>query len=347
MTFYLLLAGLAIAVFAAPFVPGWLELYRRRDSQPLHINMEHSSSPFFFGDSFGALLRRGLFPDGVDGNPAGLEQKEYTIKVSRPEKVGVITAPAWSFAPFSRVRNIVYAAGDLEVGEQSSFAKELVAEGRVRIGGRTRLRAALCRKGLELEEGTSVARWLDVRDGGLTAGANCRLGRSASSAGPLNLGPGCAFSKLYGLPIRTFAAPPPASPPAEGNIREKTLVATALLFSIPAGAVLRNNVLSTQALKICAGAEVHGDIKGLRGVELEEGVTVQGTIVADGAVVLGANCRVNGNIFAQGGVRLGHGCVVGEEGHVKSVIGRSTVSLEAGTIVHGHIACEKGTVAKA
>lgn len=347
MTFYLLLAGLALAVFAAPFIPGWLELYRRRDSQPLHINMEHSSSPFFFGDSFGALLRRGLFPAGSGENPAGLEQKDYTIVVSRQEKVSVITAPAWTFAAFSKVKNIVYAAGDLEVGEQSSFAKEVVAEGKVRIGGRTRLRALLCQGDLELDEGVSVARWLDARGSGLVIGANCRLGRNVASAGSLDLGPGCRFGKLYGLPIRTFQAPPPASLPAEGNIREKALVATALLFSIPAGAMLRNNVLSTQDLKICSGATVHGDIKGLRGVELEDGVIVHGTIVADGAVTLGANCRVLGNIFAQGGVLLGHGCVVGEEGHVKSVISRSAVRLGPQTTVYGHIACEKGTVAEA
>lgn len=335
------LVVIALLVVAAPFVPGWIELRRGKDSHPLRIDMEYSKTPFFFGDRLDALLRRSLLPPG---GAAALEQRDYTVQLSRPETVTVVTAPDWSIEPGARARNVVYAAGNLTVGEKARFAREIAVEGQAVIGARGRLRALLCKGGVRLGDGVSVSRWVDAR-GGLEAGAGCDLGRNAASAGPLALGPGCAFNNLYGSPIRTFAGKPKAQPTAEGNIRENALVVNAQLFSIPAGAELRNNVIAAQDLKICSGSVVYGDIKGLRNVELEDGVTVHGTVVADQAVAIGQNCRIIGNVFAQGQVTLGFGTRVGEEGHVKSVISHAEIRLEPGVTVYGYVACEKGRVA--
>ncbi|SBV96405.1 hypothetical protein KL86DPRO_11039 [uncultured delta proteobacterium] len=337
-----LLVLIALLVVAAPFVPGWIELRRGKDSRPLRIDMEYSKTPFFFGDQFDALLRRSLLP--ADG-AAALEQREYTVQLSRPEKVTVVTAPDWSTEPGARTRNVVYAAGNLTVGEKARFAKELAVEGMAVIGAHSRLRALLSKGGVRLGDGVSVGRWVDARGGGLEAGAECDLGRNAASAGPLSLGPGCAFNNLYGSPIRTFAGKPAAHPVAEGNIRENALVVNAQLFSIPAGAELHNDVIAAQDLKICSGSVIFGDIKGLRNVELEDGVTVHGTVVADQAVAIGQNCRIVGNVFAQGDVTLGFGTQIGEAGHVKSVISHAAIRLGPGVIVYGYAACEKGRVA--
>ena len=61
------LVGLVIVVAVAPFVPGWIELKRGKDSAPLHIDMEYSKSPLFFGDNFDALLHNGLFASAPAG----------------------------------------------------------------------------------------------------------------------------------------------------------------------------------------------------------------------------------------------------------------------------------------
>lgn len=336
----------ALAVILLPFVPGWIELRRGRDKSALHINMEYRKDPRFYGDSFDRLLRDGLLvAAGVKGL-AQLEQKTYTVTISRPEKVEVVTAPEWTFAASAGVKNVVYAAGGLRAGEKARFGKELVVLGDAVFGPGARLRGILCQGALRFEAGTAVSRWADSRRGPLLAGPGCDLGRNAVSGSLLSLDHGCRFNNLFGAPIQTFAASEAAPIPAEGNIREKALVVTSLQFSIPAGAELRNNVVASQDLKICAGATIHGDIKGLRNVELEDGVTIHGTIVADRTVRVGANCRILGNVFAQDDVHLGQGCTVGEAGSVKSVISRSAVYLEAGVTIHGHIACEKGQTAE-
>ena len=344
------LVGLVIVVAVAPFVPGWIELKRGKDSAPLHIDMEYSKSPLFFGNNFDALLHNGLFasaPAGEDaGGPAALEQKDYTVTISRPEKVSVFTAPTWTFAPFARLKNIIYATGNLEVGEGARFAKEVCAEGNINVDGRARLRAVLSKSDITLGPDVAVTRWLDARGQKLVAGPDCDLGRNAVSAGLLHLGKGCKFSNLFGSPIRTYDADPKEPLPAEGNIREDALVTTAMLLSIPAGAEVRNKIVASQDLKICSGATVYGDIKGHRNVELEDNVTIHGTIVADHGIVIRSNCRISGNVFAQGDVCIGFGSTVGEEGHTKSVISRSAVNLEPGVAIHGHIACERGMVAK-
>ncbi len=347
MSLYLL-AALALVAVIAPFVPGWIELRRGKDSHALPINMDHSKTPFFFGDQFAGLLRKGLREvAGLDDTalPLALEQKEYAVMLSRREKVRVVTEPAWACEAGTRMSGIVYVAGDLLAGEKSRFSGEMLVEGNADIQSGCRLRALLCNGELKLGENVHVGRWLDARGGALSVGPGCNLGRNAASSGVLLLERGCRFNNLYGAPVRTFSAPPKEPPFAEGNIREKALVATALQFSIPAGAELHNNVISSQDLKICSGSAIYGDIKGHRGVELEDGVTVYGTVVADQDVIIGSNCRVLGNVFAQGDVRVGFGSTVGEKDHVKSVISRSSVFLETDVTVHGHVACEKGLVA--
>ena len=123
-------------------------------------------------------------------------------------------------------------------------------------------------------------------------------------------------------------------------------LAVEVVLSIPAGAEVRNKIVASQDLKICSGATVYGDIKGHRNVELEDNVAIHGTIVADHGIIIRSNCRISGNVFAQGDICIGFGSTVGEEGHIKSVISRSSVSLEPGVAVHGHIACERGAVTK-
>ena len=345
-----LVVGLIIIAAIAPFVPGWLELRRGKDSAPLHIDMEYSKSPLFFGNNFDALLHNGLFPAAGAGEdaaqPPALEQKDYLVTISRPEKVSVFTAPTWTFAPFARAKNIVYAAGNLDAGEGARFAKEICVEGNADIAGKARLRAILCKGELSLGPDAVVARWADARGKKLTAGPNCDLGRNAVSGGLLYLSRGCKFINLLGSPIRTYDATPKEPLPAEGNIRENALVTTSLLLSIPSRAEVHNNIVASQDLKICSGSTVYGDIKGHRNVELEDDVTIHGSIMADHDIIIRTNCRISGNVFAQGDIRIGFGSVVGEKGHVKSIISRSAVRLEPSIVVHGYIACEKGVVAE-
>ena len=108
MLFYPL-AGFALVAVMLPFIPGWLELRRGKDKQALHINMEYSKTPFFFGDQFDVLLHQALpapayaLPEpGTGGPPAAPE--EYSVVISRPEKVLVIKEPVWAYEPFARVK---------------------------------------------------------------------------------------------------------------------------------------------------------------------------------------------------------------------------------------------------
>jgi predicted acyltransferase (DUF342 family) len=343
------LAAVALVAAVVPFIPGWIELRRGKDRKALHINMDYKKSPFFFGDRLAELLRNGL-QGTVDfersDESALVEPQEYTVMLSHPEKVSVVTASTWAYEADARVSTVVYAAGSLLLGERSHFSKEILVEGDAMVGEGSRLRAVLCSGQLKLGAGASVTRWIDVRGGTLFAAAGCRLGRNAASSAMLYMERGCRFSNLYGAPVRTCSAPVEARPVAEGNIRETALVGTLQLLSIPMGAELRTNIVAAQNLKICAGATIHGDIKGHREVELEDNVTVYGTIVGDRKISLGRGCRIVGNVFAQGDIRIGNGTSVGEEGHVKSVVSRSAIYLEPNVTVYGYVTCEKGQVAE-
>ena len=329
----------AVFICALPFIPGWLELRRPRDNKPLRIDGDYQKNPFFFGDSFRALLQKAMpatFPPG---------HSDAQVTLSRIEKVHIVSEPVWVCEPSTQTSRVLYVDGDMQAGSKDVFKKEVFVSGNSTIGDASRLQAILCQGNLSLGKDTRVVRWVDVRGNSLIVATSCKLGRSTACKGMLHLAIGTTFGNLYGLPIKSYTRKSGDAPPRGGDIRESSLVASPELFSIPSQARIESNVVSRQDLKLCAGCEIKGDIKAYSDIELQDGVVVHGNIVAEGDVLVGENSRIYGNIFSQGKITCLAGSSVGVEGQTRSVVCRTVVILYNDVTIYGAVSCNRGWVA--
>lgn len=326
-----------VAALVIPFIPGWIELKRPKDADPLPIDMEYTKDPFFFGTRFAGLL--------LDNLPASdeLESREYVIRLSRPETV-LVKKESWrNLESRTHVKPLLYVDGGMEVGDKARFDKEVFVSGDVSIGEYAEMQALLCHGSLTLGRGARVRRWLDGRGAKVLIGPDCDLGRNTVSSRLLELGEGVRFIQLYGMPIHTYSAPLSMHlRTMTGDLREAALVVADQWFSVPRDTQLRCNIVCRQNLKLYSGCTVEGDIKGYHAVELEDDVTVNGNIVAEGDIVIGRACRVTGNLFSQGSIVVNAGSSVGAEGSVRSLVGKRKIELSCDVVVYGFIAAENG-----
>ena len=335
MAIFIVLLAVAVAL-VIPFIPGWIELKRPKDAAPLPIDMEYTKDPFFFGTRFAALL--------TDNLPmADLESREYVIKLSRPETV-LVKKDSWqSSGSGMHVRPLVCVDGSMETGPRARFDKEIFVTGDATVGEGAEMQAILCHGSLKLGSGSRVRRWLDGRGERVLVESDCDLGRSAVSSRLLQLAGGVRFIQLYGMPIRTYDAPPVSNiGTMTGDLREAALVVADQWFSVPRDTRLECDIVCRQNLKLYSGCTIEGDIKGYHVVELEDGVTVNGNIVAEGDIVIGRACRVTGNLFSQGSVVVNAGSSVGVAGAVRSLVSKRKVELSHDVVVYGFIAAENG-----
>ncbi len=334
-TVLLIVCG-AVLFGLIPFLPGWFELRRPRDDKPLHIDLNYQKNHFFFGDSFHALLKKGM-PEAL---PPG--HSHHRIALSKPEEVHAVSERDWQCTSSDKGL-ILYVDGNMQASERSAFGKEVFVAGNATIGEGSHVRAILCHGNLSLGRDSHVVRWLDVRGDSLITAASCRLGRSTACKGLLHLAIGTSFVNLHGVPIKTYSRKAEASTERSGDIGERCPVASP--DSSPMRARIETNIVSRQNIRLSAECEVQGDVKSYGNVELEAGVTVHGNIVAEGDVIVGAGSRVLGNIFSQGGVVIYARSAIGAEGSVRSVVCRKMLVLHNDASIYGTVSCAQGRVA--
>jgi predicted acyltransferase (DUF342 family) len=316
-----------------PFLPAIKELFRPRDEKPLALNMNFSKDHKYFGRSFQKILERGL---GARQVP---EPGEYTLTLSKPEKIRVVESEKES--DHKTTEEILYVLGDLTSGSQAQFKKEIYVKGACVIGNRNTLRALYGERNLILGAGTSVIRWIDG-DGEMVIGEGCRLGLSATASGRMTVGQGCTFSRLFGLPILTYASTP-AEIPKElkvRNISDTTIVITRKEMIIPPRTTLPGDLVTHLKIILRQQSTAGGNIKSYSDIIVERGSRIEGNLFAEKNVIIGAGCTVLGHIFSQGRVEIGNGTQVGREGQIRSVIAKKGVLVEGNVSLNGYLMTE-------
>jgi len=338
---FLAVVVVGLGLLLLPFLPGFREIRKPKDDEPLRIDMNRTKDPRYFGRSFRALLneaRKG-------------REKEYGIgllKLSRPEEAE--TAPSLSVAARKKVARLLVVDGDFTAGAGSHFEKEIYAGGRAVVGDKAAFRALAGDGDVILGRKVKVLRWVDAL-GNIEAGEDSDLGLSVSGERGLTLGRGCRFRRLYGHPVRTMAPDesPEASPAPHGfpgpELGETAWVVDATRMIIPRATEVSETLIVKTRLIVNARAVLRRDVKGYRDIALGKEVTVLGNIFAEGDVVIGPGTRIAGNVFSQGRVRVGDGARIGRAGAEKSVVGNRGIALGRGVEVYGSLSTEgDGTV---
>lgn len=327
-----------------PFIPGIIELQNPTDEEALPVDLNYSRDPRYFGNSF-----RKLVDGAVDAQ--GPADAMIEINLSRPERVEVCASKKVPDA--DRVRHVLFARGDLEMGDNAVLQKDSRVLGNAFLQNDCFFRALAVDGNVVLGPRTRFTRWLDA-EGNIMVEEGCTLGISCASGKTIMLGPDTHFRRLFGSPVRTHGDRRPdvtrqptmseavgsGEPPKKLETIEDDLDFVNGNLTVYENDAVQRDLLVTGDLTAQDGVVFHGSIRVHGTAVLGRDVTVRGNMFCEGAISLDDDCQVLGNVFGQDTIFVGRGCRLGQRGKIKSVIGKKAVTLSADVTVHGYVLTE-------
>ncbi|MBN2242449.1 MAG: polymer-forming cytoskeletal protein [Acidobacteria bacterium] len=329
-------ALLLFALFALPFLPGILEWVRKQDAEPLFISMEYIRNPRYFGKSFRRILKSADFGTGT-------EPGIYTRVLSKEEKVEVTRCAR--FGENLEIDRVQVTIGELISSDRVLFNKEVYVAGNAVIGRDNVVHAIAGDGDITLGEGTKCRRWIDA-EGTIRAGADCRLGISASSGEKLLLGRNCSFRRIFGMPILTGQGETAAGRADGATAPPGKLPSKGLNFvpvgdrAVAPGAVVKEDIVFLYDVEVGSGVRFEGSIKAHGALVLKDGVVVTGNIFSEGDIIIGKNAAVYGHVFSQKTVRIAGNSAISGPDKIKSVVGKKAVFLEPDVTIYGYVTTE-------
>ena len=323
--------ALFIVMLSFAFLPGWIEIKRKKDDKSMHINNNYVRDPEYFAKSFKKLLLKRV--KDLNAIEDGQE-----LELSRGE---IINCPSQSIEPVSgNYKHITLFKRPVNIMPHSQFFKEVVCLKQAQIGQGTLLRAGLCNEDCSLADQVHVVRWLDAKK--IVTGENCNLGVSTTAREMLLLGRGCRFTRLYAPVIEV------------GTGGAEEVQAKSLPFLKPAynvfledseaiekGKLYEVNIVKRHGdLVVEAGAVVTGSIKGYGKITIANQATVLGNVFGEKDIIIEAGAKVWGDVFANGIVEMGPGSSIGQSGKCKSLVTRDGIKLHQNSRIYGYVSTD-------
>lgn len=328
MIYFVVLVIIFVIILILPFLLSML-FNANASTKPLVIHSDNVKDPRYFSKSFCKKMDEAL---------AAREPGANTITLSHEEPF------LWNNgAPVKNehLSMLVVEAGPRFSTEHSTFDKEIYARGDAYLGEDTELRAIASLGHLSLARGVRVQRWADGQKG-CQVGDDCDLGMSLSGDGPIVMGDGCRFHRVF-APMIHIGSDFPESSLLSGQRDMREPVVKDILFNaknLSEDEVLDSTVITERDFLVREGAIVHGDIKSNGNIRIMSNSLVSGGVFADGSIVIEENVRVQGDVFSQEQIVVGTGAVIGIRGRVKSLIARKSIYLCEGATVYGYIGSE-------
>ena len=332
-----------ILLFILPFIPTFVEIIRKADTDPLYIPMSYIRNPRYFAESFKHIL-------GQATNGFTLGQGMHNVKLSKEESLEI--RPSININDATGINHLILVQGDLVSGRGVKINKEAYITGDVSIGPDNLIQALFAEGRVNLAQGVRFWRWLDAKDDIFTA-EDCNLGISATSIKKIHLGENCVFRRLFGQPITTGNSKINFENIIDTTCPNEQLFIAQMDFvrkkddSVPPKTVENENVVFTKDVQIGHGSIFRGNLKGYGRIVLEEDVTVNGNILADGDIIIGRNAVISGNIFSQASIYISEGALISRPHKIKSIIAKKAVHIENDVTIYGYVATEgKGTTGR-
>lgn len=349
----ILLFVLVVALTVLPFVPAILEWRRKTDAEPLAVayasavDVRHFANGFrnYISIHLGGVLemcrQRGLTERGTmdDGTP-------YTVVGD-----GDATLLTMDENMARASHHVIASSGHLLLPERTMFLPEVYADGTVRGGEGNIYRAVLAEEDIQLGRHSVCLRWLHAART-ITALSGSALFGRASADQAMRLERGCRFERLnaprvefcYRAEAGEFAGGStyneqamlrPRDLPNRVDVKAgRWLVAGDL--EIPAGKIVRADLVATGALRVGPGAHVVGNIKSHGDIHLKRGVEVDGSVVGARGIVFDAGCRIYGPVMAERWIRARWGTVFGTATRPTTITAEK-IEVEPGVVAHGTV----------
>ena len=335
------LVGLVGVMLLMPLVPAFVELRRKSDALPLNVIQQHAGEIRHFAQSFRTYVKE-LEPTlqhcvASATNATGTlpHGDEYVI-LGRADEALLV-----ALAERDATRPVVILAGiELIVPEKTTFSKDIYAAGRFLGGAKNNYRAILGEREVRLGDSNCVMRWVHAV-GDFTASRGCRLYGRASSDAAIHLHADCNFLRLNAPRIEigdATAAPDPelanSNPPANTGTDASSRFFHDGDFEIPAGEVVRGNLVVRGRLHIGSGARVCGSVKSNKDMVVEERVSVEGSLVSAQQMRIGPHCAVHGPVIAEHGLAIAGGTRCGSAEN-PTTVSAPRIEVEEAVVVFG------------
>jgi predicted acyltransferase (DUF342 family) len=343
--------ALTLGLLALPFAPALVEWRRRSDAEPLHVEHDSTVSPRHFAVRFREFVATHVQPSIDTCRTIGrsreidLPENERCLVVHRSDALLATD----ELPPSRELDRVLAACGDLQLPSRFVFTREIYAPGSVYAWRDVTCRAILARQDIVMGTRATVLRWAH-------AGNEFRVGPGSSLYGRLTAGREihfegpCVFERLnaprilLGEPDPAAAAPRALSPTTRSPMRAEDLTAPVDVdgarwlvrrdVRVPAGALVRSDVVVLGAARIGRRARIEGGIKSHGTLFLEEDVVVEGSVVSDRSVVLSKGCRVLGPILAEETIYIHPGAIAGTPDK-PTTVSAWTILVALGAVCHG------------
>lgn len=344
ITVLILGAGILLML---PVIPAMLELHRKTDAQPLSVIQQHAGEIRHFADGFRSYIKT-LQPALNEAGSTRIAQTgslpdatQYLVLGSGKEALNLPLQDKGEECP------VLIAAGmDLSLPPDTTFSKDIYAQGRLIGATRNKYRAILGEKDVHLGAESKVTRWVHAV-GEFIAGPQCELNGRISSDRHIELHRDCTFQRLNApcIEFKGLVSEPKRFDQGV-NLNSSTSPLRLLVdsdFEIP-GEIFQANLVVRGTLRIRKGAQVSGNVKGGQGVFVEEGARLQGSLISGGTMKIGASCTVHGPVIAERSLSLERGTVFGTA-DAPTTVSAPSIEVEEGVVVYGTLwARDKGRV---
>lgn len=329
-----------ILLFFLPFIPGFVELVKKEDADPLPISMGYIRNPRYFAKSFKQILER-----ATEGFSLG--HGIHNVKLSKEETLEITAS--LNIDDSREIDHLLYIQGNLVSGRDVKINKEVYITGEAWIGPGNIIQALSAEGSVKIGHGTRFYRWLDAKDD-MSIKGNCNLGISATSGGKLHLHGNCIFRRLFGRPISTGDSllsssdkiatfPPPVKPLSDQLefIRKNDP-------KVPPKTIEKSNIVFARDVQIGHHTIIRGDIKAYGKIVLEEDVTIFGNVLADGDIIIGKNAKIMGHLFSQTSIFISEGSFISHPDKIKSIIAKKAIHIDNNVTIYGYVTTEgRGT----
>ncbi len=334
------------------FLPGIIELRRRRDIDPLRVVPESEVKIRHFARRFRELVDREL-----RGIMKACKEAGGTREGVLPDGSAYLAVAGGRELPLSAeeerascTERLVLSSSDLSLPESSSYLGEVYIDGSLRGGMRNIYRAVFAERNLRLEEESSSLRWLHAGDT-FEAGTDCALYGRVSADKLLRLAESCRFERLN-APRIEFGGREGEDPPARSHSEDLKLVEPRDLphvvefkagrclvlgnLELPARSLFEVDLVVKGRVKIGEGSRFVRSLKSGKNMVLGDGVEIDGSVVSGRGLKLGKGCSVHGPLLAERDVVLGEGCLLGSE-EKPTTLSAERAEIGVGTVIHGTV----------
>jgi len=314
--------SLFLLLIILPMVPMLNTIHKKKDVNPLYMDMDYVFDPKFQSNHFEETLKA--------------EEKHY-------EKVLIEMELRSSDIPKKAKLPIEFLSyGDVNVDAVVKQEAILFTPGAITMAPRSVITALKSGDKITLQKGSRVNSWIDAT-GELDIHESTEI--NLATAKSVKLHKGAKFKRIYADTIGVYPLNKEDENKAGKEIEYEKYsenVEADILYvnhkeSIEKGSKIHSDVICRGDLKIEEGCMIFGSVKANGKLKILNNNKIYGNVFSDGNMLIHHHCFIFGNLFSHKYIKIGHNNQIGKYSAPKSLIGIKGIEIAGGTFIHNYI----------